>query len=371
MNQPITAEMESRLAELERRYEELGEQLAQPEVFSDPAQLKRITRARARLEGVVEQYRELRTVRAQMAQAQAVLAEAEDPELQDLARAELQELEARQERLADDLILGLLPEDPHEDKDVIVEIRAGAGGEEAALFAADLCRMYTRFAESHRWATEVLDSNPSEMGGMKGIIFAVKGAGAYSRLRHESGVHRVQRVPATEAAGRIHTSTATVAVLPEAEEVEVEINPADLKIDTFRASSAGGQHMQKSDTAVRITHLPTGIVTSCQDERSQYQNREKAMRVLRAHLLEKMRAEQQSEISQARRSQVGTGERSEKIRTYNFPQNRVTDHRIGRTWHNLESVLDGQLDGVLDALAQAERERVLEQIGKGGDAGSS
>jgi len=364
MNETMTQEMESRLAELERRYEELGQEMARPETYSDPSRRRRVSQQRARLERVVEQYRELRSVRAQIASTRSVLGATDDRELEQLARAELEDLQAREQRLVSDLIIGLLPQDPHEEKDVIVEIRAGAGGGEAALFAADLYRMYTRYGESRRWAVEVLNSNPTEMGGMKEIIFGIKGPGAYRRFKHESGVHRVQRVPATEAAGRIHTSTATVAVLPEAEEVELEINPADLKIETYRASSAGGQHMQKTETAVRITHLPTGIVASCQDERSQHQNREKAMRVLRAHVLERLRAEQQAEVSRARRSQVGTGERSEKIRTYNFPHNRVTDHRIGRTWHNLDTILDGELDSLLDALAEAERARLLEQIGK-------
>jgi len=364
----ITADMETRLAELERRYEKLGEELAQPETFSDPVRLKRVSQQRARLEPVVENCRELRSVRAQIEGARALIGTSDDPELEQLARTELEELQARERQLSDDLVVGLLPEDPNEGKDVIAEIRAGAGGEEAALFAGDLYRMYAHYAESQRWGVEVLNSNPTEMGGMKEIIFAVKGAGVYRRLKHESGVHRVQRVPATEAGGRIHTSTATVAVLPEVEEVELQISPSDLKIDTYRASSAGGQHMQKSESAVRITHLPTGITASCQDERSQHQNREKAMRVLRAHVLEKLRADQHSEITQARRSQVGTGERSEKIRTYNFPQNRLTDHRIGRTWHNLEAILDGNLDPVLDALAEAERARLMDQIGKGESA---
>jgi len=365
MTETITPAMESRLAELERRYEELGEELAQPESFTDRERLTRLSRQRARLEPVVQQYRELRSVRAQTEGARSLLASGGEPELEELARAELAQLAERERRLSEELIVGLLPEDPNEDKDVIMEIRAGAGGEEAALFAGDLYRMYARHAESHGWGAEVLSSNPTPMGGMKEIVFAVKGAGAYRHLKHESGVHRVQRVPVTEAGGRIHTSTATVAVLPEAEEVEVQINPAELKIETYRASSAGGQHMQKSESAVRITHLPTGIVASCQDERSQHQNREKAMRVLRAHVLEKRLADQQSEITAARRSQVGTGERSEKIRTYNFPQNRVTDHRIGRTWHALDRILDGALEPVLEALAEVERARLLEQIGKG------
>jgi peptide chain release factor 1 len=364
----ITADMETRLAELERRYEELGEELAQPETFSDPARLKRVSQQRARLEPVVENYRELRSVRAQIEGARSLLATSDDAELAQLARAELEQLEARERQLSDDLVIGLLPADPNEEKDVIVEIRAGAGGEEAALFAGDLYRMYARYAESQGWGVEVLGSNPTEMGGMKEIIFGVNGRGAYRRLKHESGVHRVQRVPVTEAGGRIHTSTATVAVLPEVEEVELQISPSDLKIETYRASSAGGQHMQKSESAVRITHLPTGITASCQDERSQHQNREKAMRVLRAHVLEKLRADQHSEVTEVRRSQVGTGERSEKIRTYNFPQNRLTDHRIGHTWHNLEAILDGSLDPVLDALAGAERARLMEQIGKGESA---
>jgi peptide chain release factor 1 len=365
MSDTITSEMEARLQDLERRYEELGEELAKPEVYSDPSQVKRLSRQRSRLEQVVGQYRELQSVRKQLDDIRGMLATGPEPELEELARAELEQLQERERSLSSDLVVGLLPQDPNEDKDVIVEIRAGAGGEEAALFAGDLYRMYTRYAEARGWGVESLSASPTEMGGVKDVAFAVKGQGAYRRLKHESGVHRVQRVPTTEASGRIHTSTATVAVLPEAEEVEVQLNPTDLKIETYRASSAGGQHMQKSETAVRITHVPTGIVASCQDERSQHQNREKAMRVLRAHVFERLRAQQQAEVDRARRSQVGTGERSEKIRTYNFPQNRVTDHRIGRTWHSLDRILDGDLEPVLDALAEVERARLLEQIGKG------
>ena len=365
MGDVITESMEARLAELEQRYEELGQDMARPEVFSDPARLRQVATQRARMERVAGQYRDLRSVRAQVVSAQSVLGATDDPELEQMARAEIAELQAREGQLTSDLVTALLPQDPTEERDVIVEIRAGTGGEEAALFAADLYRMYTRYAESRGWGAEVFSANPTEKGGIKEIVFAIGGAGAFRRFKHESGVHRVQRVPTTEAAGRIHTSTATVVVLPEAEEVELEISPGDLKIDTYRASSAGGQHMQKSETAVRITHLPTGIVSSCQDERSQYQNREKAMRVLRAHVFEKLRADQQAEVSRARRSQVGSGERSEKIRTYNFPQNRVTDHRIGRTWHSLDTILDGEIDPMLDALAEVERQRLLEQIGQG------
>jgi len=357
--------MLDRLKEIEARYEALNEELSKPEVFADPEVLRRVSKERAQLEGIVTMYRELAEVDRQLEGVRELLREESDAEMLALASQEQEELQARCSDLEQRITLALLPRDPNEDKDVIVEIRAGTGGDEAALFAGDLFRMYTRFAERRGWRTDVIDASPSQMGGYKEVIFSIEGENAYRVLKHESGVHRVQRVPATESAGRIHTSTATVAVLPEAEEVEVQINPADLKIETYRASSAGGQHVQKTESAIRITHLPTGLVATCQDERSQHQNREKAMRVLRAHLLERMQAEQQSEITAARRSQVGTGERSEKIRTYNFPQDRVTDHRIGMTFHNMPSLLDGEIDDIVAALAEAERVRLLEQISKG------
>ncbi len=357
--------MLDKLQEIERRYEALGEELGTTEVLTDPAELRRVSKARASIEPVVTMYRELAGVLAELEGVREILREEKDQEMLDLAAAEQEELEARRQRLEQDLTLALLPRDPNEDKDVIiVEIRAGTGGDEAALFAGDLFRMYSRYAERRGWKTEIIDANLGGMGGYKEVVFSIQGAGSYRMLKHESGVHRVQRVPATESAGRIHTSTATVAVLPEPEEVELEINPADLKIETYRSSSAGGQHVQKTESAIRITHLPTGLIATCQDERSQHQNKEKAMRVLRAHLLERMQREQQSEIAAARKSQVGGGERSEKIRTYNFPQDRVTDHRIGMTFHHMPSLLDGEIEDIVVALAEAERARLLEEIGK-------
>lgn len=287
-----------------------------------------------------------------------------DEEMAGLAKDEVESLQAQRDHLLQEIKLALIPRDPADEKDVIVEIRAGAGGNEAGLFAADLFRMYARYASSKRWRTEVMSSNETGIGGFKEIIFEVKGRGAYSRLKYESGVHRVQRVPLTESSGRIHTSTATVAVLPEAEEVEVDIDTNDLRVDTYRASGAGGQHVNKVESAVRITHIPTGMVVTCQDERSQIKNRVKAMAVLRARLLDRERQRQVQELTDTRRSQVGTGDRSEKIRTYNFPQGRVSDHRIGLTLHNLEAVLEGGLDEIIDAVATADQAKQLEvQVG--------
>ncbi len=308
---------------------------------------------------MVTLYREYRRVRQAADEARAVLHESDDRELRELAREELQAATERLEALEAQLKLELLPKDPRDEKDVIVEIRAGTGGDEAGLFAADLYRMYTRYAERKGWKTEVLSVSEGALGGFKEIIFEVRGKGAYSRLKYESGVHRVQRVPATEAQGRIHTSTATVAVLPEAEEVEVQIADKDLRVDIFHSGGAGGQNVNKVATAVRLTHLPTGIVVVCQDERSQLKNREKAMKVLKTRLLELERAKQEEEITSARRAQVGSAERSEKIRTYNFPQDRVTDHRVGLTVHNLPAILDGELDEIIDTVATSLREEEL------------
>lgn len=347
-----------KLAEVEKRYEEIGLKLADPATIADPPTYQRLVRTHAELHPVVEGYKRYRKLLEELQGVKALLAEGADPEMRELAEAELHKLEERRDELEQELKVLLLPKDPAEEKDVVLEIRAGTGGEEAALFAADLTRMYTRYAEARGWKVEVLSSHPTTLRGFKEIVLGISGKGAYGKLRFESGVHRVQRVPATEASGRIHTSTVTVAVLPEPEEVEVQIDPKDLRIEVFRASGHGGQHVNVTDSAVRITHIPTGIVVSCQDERSQHKNRAKAMRVLRARLLEKAEAEQEAEISQRRREQVGTGGRSEKIRTYNFPQNRVTDHRIGLTLYNLEGILEGDVEELITALVahhQAER----------------
>ncbi len=351
--------MWERLKALEQRYDELTAEMARPEVAADYQRFQELDRERAALEPVVTLYREYRRVKQAADEARAVLHESDDRELRELAREELQAATERLEALEAQLKLELLPKDPRDEKDVIVEIRAGTGGDEAGLFAADLYRMYTRYAERKGWKTEVLSVSEGALGGFKEIIFEVRGKGAYSRLKYESGVHRVQRVPATEAQGRIHTSTATVAVLPEAEEVEVQIADKDLRMDIFHSGGAGGQNVNKVATAVRLTHLPTGIVVVCQDERSQLKNREKAMKVLKTRLLELERAKQEEEITSARRAQVGSAERSEKIRTYNFPQDRVTDHRVGLTVHNLPAILDGELDEIIDTVATSLREEQL------------
>ena len=347
--------MFAKLEEVERRYEELTAQMADPAVLSDPQQYQKLARARADLEEIVAKYREYRSVEREMEEVRELLEDGTDPEIKEMASDELRRLQDEKERVEKELRALLLPRDPMDSKDVIMEIRAGTGGEEAALFAGDLYRMYTRYAERNGWKTELLSSNPTGIGGFKEVIFSVQGRGAYSKLKYESGTHRVQRVPVTESAGRIHTSAATVAVMPEVDEVEIEINPDDLKIETFRASSAGGQHMQKNETAVRITHIPTGTVVACQDERSQTQNREKAMRMLRAILYEQKKQEQEAQQREMRRSQIRSGDRSEKIRTYNFPQGRVTDHRIGLTLYKLDAVLDGDIEEFIQALAAADQ----------------
>ncbi|QBS37193.1 peptide chain release factor 1 [Thermaerobacter sp. FW80] len=333
------------------RFDRLERDLADPEVAADPRRWQPLAQERGELEPLVEAYRRWQAVHADLEAARALLRETDDPEEHAYLSGEVERLEAERQELERTLRRLLLPRDPRDGRDVIMEIRAGAGGEEAALFAGDLFRMYQRYAERQGWRTEVMAATESDLGGFKEVIFAVSGRGAFSRLKYESGVHRVQRVPVTEAGGRIHTSTATVAVLPEAEEVEVQIDPDDLEIDTFAASGPGGQHVNKTESAVRITHKPTGIVVTCQDERSQHKNRARAMKILRARLLDHYTRRQQEELSQQRRSQVGTGERSEKIRTYNFRENRVTDHRIGLTLYRLQEIMDGDLDELLDALA--------------------
>lgn len=356
--------MWDRLEELQRRYDELTAEMARPEVAADYERLQSLARERAGLEDVVSLYAAYRQAERDIDQARAVLSD-DDEELAALAREEIAALQAQRQDLEERLKRALLPRDPRDDRDVIVEIRAAEGGEEAALFAADLYRMYARYADKRGWQVEVLSFNETGIGGFREIIFEVRGRGAYSRLKYESGTHRVQRVPETEAQGRIHTSTATVAVLPEAEDVEVQVNDADLRVDIFHAGSAGGQNVNKVATAVRLTHLPTGIVVTCQDERSQLKNRQKAMAVLRARLLDMAQREQAAEITEARRAQVGRGERAEKIRTYNFPQDRVTDHRVGLTMHNLPRVLDGELDELIDAVATAEEARALAEAAAG------
>jgi peptide chain release factor 1 len=353
--------MWDRLAALDARFEELTAEMARPEVSTDHERLQALARERAGLDQVVRLYREYRQAERALGDARSMAAEGGDAELLAMAKEEVAALSERLATSTEHLKLALLPKDPHDERDVIVEVRAGTGGDEATLFAADLYRMYTRFADRQGWQTQVISSSQTGIGGFKEIIFEMRGRGAYSRLKYESGVHRVQRVPATEAQGRIHTSAATVAVLPEAEDVEVAIKDDELRIDIFHSSGHGGQNVQKVASAVRITHLPTGLVVTCQDERSQLKNKTKAMAVLRARLLDLKQRAQQDEISEARRAQVGTGERSEKIRTYNFPQDRVTDHRIGLTLHNLQAILDGEIDGLIDAVATSEQTRLLEQ----------
>ncbi len=340
----------------EERYNEIGSRLTDVSVISDNKQYASLMKEYKNLTPVVEKYREYEKCRKTMEDAKELLDEnGIDKEMKELAQIEFDESREKLDVLSEELKILLLPKDPNDEKSVIIEIRGGAGGEEAALFANSLFRMYSMYAETRRWKTEILNSNPTELGGFKEISFSVEGEGAYSRLKYESGVHRVQRVPETESQGRIHTSTVTVAVLAEADDVELEIAPTDLKIDVFRASGAGGQHINKTESAVRITHIPTGVVVECQDERSQHKNKDKAMKILRSRLFEALIQEQNDKIASERKSQVGTGNRSERIRTYNFPESRVTDHRIGLTLYKLEYILNGSLDEIIDALATADQ----------------
>ena len=356
--------MMDRLAAIEQRYEEIDRLLADPEVSSDYSRIQKLAKEQASLRRLVVLVREHRDVARELEEVGAMVRDEPDQEMASLAREEKTQLEQRMERIETELRLALIPPDPNDEKNVIMEIRAGTGGDEAGLFAADLFRMYSRYAQRMGWKTEVVDANESGLGVIKEIVFEVKGRGAFSRLKQESGVHRVQRVPLTEASGRIHTSAATVAVLPEAEEVDVDIRPDDIQIEIFNASGHGGQNVQKVATAIRITHLATGIVAVCQDERSQLKNKSKAMAVLRSRLLAREISRQQEEVSEARRSQIGSGDRSERVRTYNFPQSRVTDHRIGLTTHSLEQVLEGAIDEFIDALIEWEQALKLDEASR-------
>jgi peptide chain release factor 1 len=352
----------NKLEVIEQRHAEVMEKLSDPTVLADPSQYQRFARLHAELNPIVEGSQRLKKLLRELEDARGLIQETIDPEMREMATAELADLEQQRDTLEASLHLLLLPKDPTDDRNIILEIRAGTGGEEAGLFAAELLRMYTRYAETQRWRVEMLSGNMTGIGGVREAILAVEGRGAYSRLKYESGDHRVQRVPTTEASGRIHTSTVTVAVLPEAEEVDIQINPNDIRIDVFRSTGPGGQSVNTTDSAVRITHLSTGLVVTCQDEKSQHKNKAKALKVLRARLYDQELTRQKEAIDKNRRTQVGSGERAEKIRTYNFPQNRVTDHRIGLTVHNLTGVLEGALDDLTLALAshdQAERLKAL------------
>lgn len=347
---------------IEEKYEDLSKKIADPEVISDQPTWQKYIKEHASIKPIVDKYREYKEVMDGIKEAKEILNESNDEEFKEMAKMELEELEEKVEPLEEELKILLIPTDPNDDKNVIVEIRAGAGGDEAGLFAAELLRLYTRYAERQGWKTEMMSMNETGVGGIKEVIFMIKGKGAYSRLKYESGVHRVQRIPSTESGGRIHTSTATVAVLPEVDDVEIEINQNDLRIDVFRSSGNGGQSVNTTDSAVRITHLPTGMVVTCQDEKSQLKNKEKALKVLKARLYDTIMAEKNAEVAEARKSQVGTGERSEKIRTYNYPQSRVTDHRINLTLYKLSQFLDGEIDEVVDALITTDQAEKLKEL---------
>ena len=350
-----------KLEALAARYDELQTRLSQPETVADMDNFRRLMKEHADMEELMAAYREYRATADNLAGAREML---EDADLREMAKEEIAQLEPRKEELEKRLQLLLLPKDPNDERNVILEIRAGTGGEEAALFASELARMYGHYADARGWRCEELDANLTELGGVKELSLRIEGQGAYSRLKYESGAHRVQRVPETESGGRIHTSAATVAVMPEVDDVEVEINPNDLRIDTYRAGGAGGQHVNRTDSAVRITHIPTGIVVQCQNERSQIQNREQAMRMLRARLWDKAQQERQEEVSAFRKSQVGSGDRSERIRTYNYPQGRVTDHRIGLSVYHLDAFLNGDMDEIIDALITARQAELLAAQGE-------
>lgn len=355
--------MIEKLEAVEKKYNELTEKIANPEIIARQEEWIKLTKEHSSLEEVVTSFRQYKKTLEQIDENFQLLKEiSDDSEMEELIKSELGDLEEKKSEIEGQLKILLLPKDPNDDRNVIMEIRAGTGGDEAALFAGDLFRMYNRYAEKQGWKAEIIDSNPTELGGFKEVVFEINGNGAYSRLKYESGVHRVQRVPSTEAGGRIHTSAATVAVLPEAKEVDLEINPNDLRIDIYRASGHGGQGVNTTDSAVRITHISTGLVVTCQDERSQLKNKDKAMKVLRARLMEKFQEEQDREIAKNRRSQVGSGDRSERIRTYNFPQGRITDHRIGLTIHQLANTLQGELDEIIDPLIAEDQAKKLAQV---------
>lgn len=352
--------MFDRLEAIENRFEELNMRLADPEVINDQSQYLKLMKEHSELSTIVEKYREYKNHQKNLEDARLMLREKPDPELKEMIELEIEDAQNGMEKAELELKVLLMPKDPNDDRDVIMEIRGGAGGDEAALFAAVLFRMYSHYAESKGWIVNIIDSNPTEIGGFKEIVFEIEGKGAYSRLKFESGVHRVQRVPTTESSGRIHTSTVTVAVLPEVDDVDnVEINPADIEVDTYRASGAGGQHINKTSSAIRITHIPSGIVVTCQDQRSQHKNRDKAMRVLKSKLYEIEVRKQSSEVAENRKSQVGTGDRSERIRTYNYPQRRVTDHRIGYTIYQIEEFLNGDIEELIDKLITTDQAEKL------------
>lgn len=354
--------MIDKLETLREKYEDFGRQLGDPEVIADPGQMQRIAKAHSDLEDVVMEYLRYLKMQDDMSTAQEMLKETSDSDEQTMLRDEIKLLEEEAPQLLEKLRLMLLPKDPNDEKNIILEIRAGTGGEEAALFAEDLFRMYMRYGESKGWRMEMLSSNPTEIGGFKEVVVSMEGKRVYSHMKFESGVHRVQRVPSTEAGGRIHTSAATVIVMPEAEEVDVALDPNEIRIDVYRSSGHGGQSVNTTDSAVRVTHIPTGLVVTCQDEKSQLKNKEKGLKILRARLLDKAMAEQQSELSQTRKNMVGSGDRSERIRTYNFPQNRITDHRIGLTLHRLDAVIEGDLGEIINALILNEQTERLQRV---------
>lgn len=351
--------MLDKLSAIEDRYNEIEKQVIDPEVIADMENWQKLMKEHAGIQDIVFKYREFVQIRQDLEDSKEMLREKLDHDMNEMVKEEIKELESALEVVEEEIRVLLIPTDPNDHKNVIVEIRGGAGGDEAALFAGVLFRMYSRYAERNRWKVEIMDTNEIGIGGFKEVIFMIKGKGAYSRLKYESGVHRVQRVPATESSGRIHTSTSTVAVLPEAEDVDINVQENELKIDTYRSSGAGGQHVNTTDSAIRITHLPTGLVVSCQDEKSQTKNKEKAMKILKSRLYDKMLNDQAAEIAQERKGQVGTGDRSERIRTYNFPQGRVTDHRINYTAHQMDAFIDGDLDEMIDALITSDQAEKL------------